>query len=82
MKMMPIATGEFSMGSSAGLREETPAVWLMDADGAVLAEAELAVDPLPGCLAIAGSDVVVGTVDGGVHRFATVASVIGNDKPR
>jgi hypothetical protein len=47
------------------------AVWLMTHDGTVLAEAELPADPLPGCLAIAGSTVVVGTVDGVIHRFST-----------
>jgi hypothetical protein len=48
-----------------------PAVWLMAADGAVLAEAELPADPLPACLAIAGGQIVVGTVDGCIHRFST-----------
>jgi len=53
------------------LRKEPPAIWLMAADGAVLAEAELPADPLPGCLAIAGKQVVVGTVDGRIHSFST-----------
>jgi outer membrane protein assembly factor BamB len=48
-----------------------PAVWLTAADGAVLAEAELPADPLPACLAIAGGQIVVGTVDGCIHRFST-----------
>jgi hypothetical protein len=48
-----------------------PAIWLMAADGAVLAEAELPADPLPGGLAIAGTRIVVVTTDGGIHRVST-----------
>jgi outer membrane protein assembly factor BamB len=53
------------------LRKEPPAVWLMDATGALLAEAELPADPLPGCLAIAGKQIVVGTINCRIHRFST-----------
>ncbi|GDY12475.1 hypothetical protein LBMAG53_13530 [Planctomycetota bacterium] len=44
---------------------------LIGFDGTVVAEAPLPADPLPGSLAVAGTDIVVGTVDGGFHRFTT-----------
>lgn len=44
---------------------------LIGFDGTVLAEAPLPADPQPGSLAICGTDIVVGTVDGGFHRFST-----------
>jgi outer membrane protein assembly factor BamB len=44
---------------------------LMTADGTELATAELPADPQPASLAIAGKFLVVGTMDGTMHRFTT-----------
>ncbi|MGA2502165.1 MAG: PQQ-binding-like beta-propeller repeat protein, partial [Tepidisphaeraceae bacterium] len=47
------------------------ALWLLTADGSELAKIDLPADPIPGNLAIAGTDIVVGTGDGGIHCFST-----------
>jgi outer membrane protein assembly factor BamB len=59
-----VAALPFIYSNSAILR-------LIGFDGTVLAEVPLPADPIPGSLAIAGTDIVVGTVDGRFHRFTT-----------
>jgi hypothetical protein len=44
---------------------------LMSNDGKTLASAELPGNPQPESLAIVGSEIFVGTTDGGLHRFTT-----------
>jgi hypothetical protein len=64
-----------------GRPDQSPKLLLLAADGSELAVAELPADPIRGNLAIAGTDVYVGTVDGGVHRFSTVVPTNRYDKP-
>lgn len=64
-------TGDRIVYTQPATHNQPASLMLLSTDGTELATAELASDPLPGNLAIAGGQIVVATSDGTLYRFTT-----------
>jgi hypothetical protein len=66
-------TGDRLVVSQPATSLKPASLVLLKLDGTELATLNLPADPLPANLAIAGSQILVGTVDGRIHRIETAA---------